>query len=198
MPDSEKERIKLEVDQYKYLIERNINNDEADLNAFNFLRILFEILGAIFLAVEVVIFTGDMVSGEYTPPTMKFLITQPVFRAKVLLSKYISTVLTSVIVILGIELMAYVLLGVMFGFGNTSYPMFVGTRYEYDLTKVISDGHPMKVISGSTYMISRASLIVRVFVIQALFVIATASFAFFLSSVLKSSMVSISLGTVQL
>jgi ABC-2 type transport system permease protein len=196
MPESEKERIKLEIEQFRYLLDNNIKYDENNLNAFNFLKMLFEILGIVFLAVGVMMFTGDVVSGEYTPPTMKFLITQPVSRAKVLFSKFLAVVLTSVILILAVEIIAYVLMGIMFGFGDTNYPMFVGTRYEYDLTKVVNEGHPFKTIVGSTYMISRTSFIIRGFLIQILFIIAAASFAFLLSTVLKSSMVSISLSIV--
>ena len=87
-------------------------------------------------------------------------------------------------------------MGLMFGFGDASYPMFVGTKYEYDLLKVVNEGHPMKTIVGSTYIISRASFIIRGFLIQILFIIAAASFSFLLSTVLKSSMVSISLSIV--
>ncbi len=196
MPDSSKERIKLEIEQYKYLLDHNIKYDEGDLNAFNFLKMLFEILGMVFLAVGVMMFTGDMVSGEYTPPTMKFLITQPVSRAKVLFSKFVSVIITSAILILVVEIIAYIIMGLIFGFGDGNYPMFVGTRYEYDLSKVVNEGHPIKAIAGTTYMITRASFIIRAFLIQILFIVATASFAFLLSTVLKSSMVSISLSIV--
>lgn len=43
------------------------------------------------------------------------LITQPISRAKVLFSKYISVVLTSVIVILGVESIAYIPMGIILG-----------------------------------------------------------------------------------
>lgn len=195
-PESEKERITLEINQYKYLLDNNIKNDENDLNAFRFLRMLFEILGAIFLAVGVLMFTGDMVSGEYTPPTMKFLITQPVSRAKVLLSKFISVVLTSIILVLAVELIAYLIMGLIFGFGDINYPMFVGTRFEVDMAKLVNDGHPLKAIAGSTYVISRGAYLMKAFLLQILFIIAAASFAFLLSTVLKSSMVSISVSIV--
>jgi ABC-2 type transport system permease protein len=196
MQDSDKERIKLEVEQYKYLLNNNIKYDENTMNSFNFLKMLFEILGMVFLAIGVMMFSGDMVSGEYTPPTMKFLITQPVSRAKVLFSKFISVVITSVVLIVSVELIAYVIMGLLFGFGDANYPMFVGTRYEFDLSKVVNEGHPLKTIVGSTYMISRTAFIIRGFLIQVLFIIAIAAFAFLLSTVLKSSMISISLSIV--
>lgn len=193
---SYKETLKLRLEQYNYLLNNNIKYDEDNLNAFNFLKILFEILGSIFLAVGVVMFTGDMVSGEYTPPTMKFLITQPVSRGKVLFSKFIAVVCTSVLMILTIEIISYILMGFMFGFGDANYPMFVGTKYEFDLTVAAGEGHPLKVVAGSTYIIARWSFIIRAFLLQILFIIAAASFAFLLSVVLKSSMVSTSLGIV--
>ena len=194
--DGDKERVKLEIDKYKYLLNNNIKYDEDNLNAFNFLNMLFSVLGAVFLAVGVMIFTGDMVSGEYTPPTMKFLITQPVSRGKVLFSKFISVVITSIILIMSVELVAYLLMGLIFGFGNPNYPMFVGTRYQFDLSKVINGENPLKVIAGSTYIIARWQFIIRALLLQVLFIIAAASVAFLLSTVLKSSMVSTSLSIV--
>lgn len=196
LPESQKDSFKLEIDQYKYLLEHDIRYDEQDLNSFNFLKMLFEILGAVFLAVGVIMFTGDMVSGEYTPATMKFLITQPVSRAKVLFSKFISVVLTSLILILVVEIIAYVLMGLIFGFGNNNYPMFVGTRYEFDMTRVVDQGHPLSVVAGSTYVITRGAFLIKAFLLQILFIIAAASFAFMLSTVLKSSMISISVSIV--
>lgn len=196
MDSSYKETLKIQLEQYKYLLNNDIKYDEDNLNAFNFLKVLFEILGSIFLAVGIVMFTGDMVSGEYTPPTMKFLITQPVSRGKVLLSKFIAVVCTSVLMILTIEIVSYVLMGIIFGFGDANYPIFVGTRYEVDLTVAATEGHPLKVVAGSTYIMERWSFIIRAFLLQILFIIAAASFAFLLSVVLKSSMVSTSLGIV--
>lgn len=196
MGSSYKESMKLQLEQYKLLLENNIKYDEEDLNAFNFLKILFEMLGAIFLVVGVIVFSADIVSGEYTPPTMKFLITQPVSRRKVLLSKFIAVVCTSAVIILSVELIAYVIMGLIFGFGNHNYPMLVGTRYEFDITALAGEGRPLKAVAGSSYIITRGVFLVRAFFIQMLFIAAAASFAFLLSTILKSSMISTSLGIV--
>jgi hypothetical protein len=48
-----------------------------------------------------------------------------------------------------------------FGFCNANYSMLVGTRYEHDLTKFDNQGHLFKTILGATYMISRATFIIR-------------------------------------
>lgn len=191
-----KETMKLQLQQYKYLIDNNIKYDEEDLNAYNFLKVLFEVLGVVFLAVGVAMFTGDMVSGEYTPPTMKFLITQPVSRGKILLSKFIAAVCTSIIIILSVELIGYLIMGILFGFGNLNYPILTGTQYKFDLSTVNGQGHPLTAIAGSSYIIARGAFIIKAFLIQILFIIAAASFAFLLSTVSKSSMVSTSLSIV--
>lgn len=193
---SYRESMKLQLQQYKYLLDNNIKYDEEDLNAFNFIKVLFEMLGAMFLVVGVIVFSADIVSGEYTPPTMKFLVTQPVSRWKILFSKFIAVVCTSAIIILTVELIAYLIMGFIFGFGNHNYPMLVGTRYEFDLTAIAGEGRSLKAIAGSTYIITREAFLVRAVLLQMLFIIATASFAFMLSTILKSSMVSTSLGIV--
>lgn len=191
------EMIKMELQKSKYLYNNNIRpQNEYDFNGFKFISALFMILGTIFLAVGVMIFTADMVSGEFTPPTMKVLLTQPVSRAKVLASKFIAVVLTSTFLIVLVELLAFLIVGLLFGFGNSKYPVIVGTKYAWDLSKTAFGGHPLIQVAGSSYIITMGAFVARMLLMQILFIIACASVAFMFSSVLKSSMVSVSLSIV--
>lgn len=197
--EQDKESIKLELMTKKYLLENNIQPEynSYDVTATAFIRQLFEILGTIFLAVGVIIFSSDMVSGEYTPPTMKFLLTQPVSRGKVLFSKFIALILSSSIIIVVIEILAFLIMGLIFSFGNMDYPVTTGTRFMYDLTVKGEMGQKaITAIAGSSYIIPMWKYIVQMFGIQILFIIASASFAFLLSTVVKSSMVSMASTTV--
>ncbi|MBC8060691.1 MAG: ABC transporter permease subunit [Clostridiaceae bacterium] len=192
-----KERMKLELQGDKYLYENNIKPEDGNvLNALNFIKTLFTFLGAIFIAVGVMVFTGDMVSGEFTPPTMKILLTQPVSRAKVLASKFIAVALSATILIIVVELLAFLIMGLIFGFGNPNYPIITGTTYKWDLAKSVYGGHPLISVVGSSYIISTGEFVLRMFLMQTLFIITCVSVGFMLSSVVKSSMVSVSLGTV--
>ncbi|MBZ9633568.1 ABC transporter permease [Clostridium sp. FP1] len=194
---NEKDRIKLELQKDKYLYDNNIKPEkDYTLNAFNFINTLFMVLGTIFIAVGVMVFTGDMVSGEFTPPTMKILLTQPVSRAKVLASKFIAVAGVATLLILVVELLAFLIMGLIFGFGNASYPIIAGTTYKWDLAQSVYGGHPLVVVAGSSYIISTGEFVFRMFLMQTLFIITCVSVSFMLSSIVKSSMVSVSVSIV--
>ena len=63
-------------------------------------------------------FMSDIVSGESTPATLKFLLVQPISRAKVILSKFIAVVITVVAMIAGLEVAAYGVIGAFTGFDD--------------------------------------------------------------------------------
>lgn len=198
MPDEYKEREKININQMKYLLEHDIEPmQDYKLIGFNFINKVVEFLGMIFLAMGIAIFISDMVSGECTPPTMKFLITQPVSRGKVLLSKFIAAVVSSVLLIVSIELIYFLFVGLVFGFGSSNYPVMVGTRFQFDMATVNEQGiHPLKAIAGSTYMIPMWKFTLEIFMMQILFIIACVSFIFLISTLFKSSMVSMGVGSI--
>ena len=197
LTSSDKDRMKLELQQNQYLYDNNIKPEDAStLDAFSFIKTLFMVLGTIFIAVGVMVFTGDIVSGEFTPPTMKILLTQPVSRAKVLASKFIAVTGVAIILIISVELLSFLIMGLIFGFGNPDYPMIAGTLYKLDLTQSVYGGHPLVAVVGSSYMISTGVFVLRMFLFQTLFIITCVSVGFMLSSIVKSSMVSVSVSIV--
>ncbi len=200
MPDKYKERQKLELKQLKYLKEHDIKPMASyEFNSSNFIKVLFQVLGSLFLALGVIVFSSDIVSGECTPPTLKFLLIQPVSRGKVLLSKFISIVLASTALIVFSELLYFVIIGAFKGFGNLNYPIFIGTRYQFDMTQIAKDGvRPMIEVVNSTMMIPMWKYIIYMFLMQILFIISCVAFSFLISSIFKSSMISMSVSIVSL
>jgi len=87
-------------------------------------------------------------------------------------------------------------MSLIFGFGNANYPITTGTTYKWDLAKSIHGGHPLLAVENSSHIITTGAFIVKMFLMQTLFLITCVSVGFMLSTVVKSSMVSISLGTV--
>lgn len=198
MPQEYKEREKLNLTQLKYFLANDIKPVKGyELLGFNFINKVVEFLGMIFLAMGIAIFISDMVSGECTPPTMKFLITQPVSRGKVLLSKFIAAVVSSVLLIVFIELVYFLIVGLIFGFGSSNYPVMVGTRFQFDMSSVNEQGvHPLTAIAGSTYIIPMWKFTIQIFLMQILFIITCVSFIFLISTLFKSSMVSMGVGSI--
>lgn len=179
----------------KYLLNNNIKPMEGyTFNGVNYLQTLFKTLGMMFLAVGVSIFLSDIVSGEYTPPTAKFLLIQPISRAKILLSKYLTSVLSAIILICGIELIAFLVVGLFSGFGNMNYPVLVGERFQYDLSYVNqSGGYDLISIPGTAHMIPMYQFLLEGFLMQILYIIASTTFVFMISTVSKSSMIAMSI-----
>ena len=81
-----------ELENLEYLKENNIMPLKGwEYQEYNFLESLTMILSIGLLAAGIAVFMSDILSGESTPPTLKFLLVQPVSRGKILFSKiYIS------------------------------------------------------------------------------------------------------------
>jgi ABC-2 type transport system permease protein len=195
---SDKQRLVSQLNQLKYLKEHDIEPMKGYvLNSINFSNALMEILGAIFLLVGLGVFVSDMVSGECTPPTLKVLLTQPKSRGKVLLSKFIAVTLVGIVLIVAIEAVYFAAIGLVSGFGNMNYPMATGSLYQFDLSQILSDGsHPLKLVEGSTYFIPAWKYLLEAVGIQVIFIVAVTAFAFLISTIFKSSMISMAVSTV--
>lgn len=186
------------LSELKYLKEHNIQPMKGyEFNSINYMNMLMQILGAIFLVVGLGVFVSDMVSGECTPPTLKVLLTQPVSRGKVLLSKFIAVTVMGIVLIIAIEAIYFIAVGLISGFGNMNYPMAAGSLYEFDLSQVMENGRQsIKLIEGSTYFIPAWEYLLRALGLQVVFIIAATAFAFLISSLFKSSMISMAISTV--
>jgi ABC-2 type transport system permease protein len=195
---SQRNYIQEELDQLKYLQQHDIKPmEDYTFNATKFLMQLVQMLGEIFLVIGIAVFAADMVSGEATPPTMKLLLTQPVSRAKVLFSKFLSINIASIVCIIGVELIAFLLVGIVFGFGDANYPMFVGAQYKFDTTQLMENGsYPLILIEGSKHIIPAWQYIVRLLLLQALFITVCTSVTFLISTIVKASMVSMGISVV--
>ncbi len=161
--------------------------DEYENSAINYLYLTIAIVSGGFLAFGLILFNGDSVSNEYNPGTFKFLLIQPVTRAKVLLSKYLVMASASIVLILGVQAIFFVIIGLVKGFGNFERPVLVGLEYE----KIVSHGQLiMQEVEGSGYFVPLWSYIFRVLFLQILFIITLSAFAFMISAIAKSSMIS--------
>lgn len=192
--DSSKETFNKQIILLKYLLNHNIKpQNNGDFSAYNFLTSLFKLVGPLFIPIVLAILSADIVSGEYTPPTMKMLLTRPAKRGKVLLSKFISIVVSSIIIIISIELLFYLIMGLIYGFDNPSYPVVVGTKYTSSPINLGQTGSSLIPVLGSSYIISTWKFIIEMFLFQILYIVACCSFFILLSTVLKSSSLSMTL-----
>lgn len=198
MPERYKVQQRRELNNLKTLRDKGIKPLRGqEFEGFSFL--VFSLRDVIFLLIPllVVVLVSDMVSGECTPPTLKFLLTQPVKRGKVLAAKFITSLIASLVIIFSVQLISFLVVGLIGSFGSAEYPMQYGTKYLFDMTKLDEMNNPtlMEVV-GSTKTIAMSTYIFRMFLIEGLFILATCAFGFMLSVLAKSSMISMVVSSV--
>jgi ABC-2 type transport system permease protein len=200
MSQQSKGEMTQELEHLKYLKAHDIKPTQYyDFNAFIFIEKLVMVLGQVFLVIGLAMFVSDMVSGECTPPTLKLLLTQPVSRGKVIFSKFISVTIAAVGSILVLEALAFVVVGLLYGFGDSTYPVMVGAKYQFDPSVFLEGGgHPLALIAGSSHIVPIWQYTLNMLLVQGLFIIACTSFAFLISTLFKSSMVSMGVSSVSL
>lgn len=191
----EESYLKRELENKDYYLNNNIKPvDRFGFSIGENFGVISTLLGLGILAAGIAVFASDIVSGECTPPTFKFLLVQPISRSKVILSKYISIVLTTVILIIGTQLLITVLgVGIIDGFDTLKSMIFVDQRYEF--IKQGAETMLMPIESTGEY-ITYGAFLLRGFAMQSLFVIAVTSFVFMISSLFKSSMMSMAVSVV--
>ena len=92
------------LEEFTYLKENNIKPLYGwEYDGYNYMNSLMKFLGMAILVAGIAVFMSDIVSGECTPATLKFLLIQPVTRGKVLLSKFIAVTITVLSMILGTD-----------------------------------------------------------------------------------------------
>ena len=74
----------------------------------------------------VMIVAIDIVSGERSDGTMKMLLTRPIRRWKILLSKYVTMLFFISLILFLVGLFAYILSGLVFGYSGWNLPVLTG------------------------------------------------------------------------
>ncbi|SCJ93199.1 ABC-type transport system involved in multi-copper enzyme maturation%2C permease component [uncultured Clostridium sp.] len=190
-----KQQAQEELEMYEYLKDNNISPLYGwEYDSYNYMKSLMQFLGMAILVAGIAVFMSDIVSGECTPATLKFLLIQPVTRGKVLLSKFIAVTLTVLSMILGAEIFGFLFVNITSGVNSSTYPVNIGMVYE----KIInSDGTTMlsKVV-GSGHMGTNLELLIKAMLFQGLFIITACAVIFMISTLIKSSMITMAISVV--
>jgi ABC-2 type transport system permease protein len=119
-----KEQIRLNIKLQQYYLDNDINPSEP--GAPTFVRGFIENSISLFLPLLVVILAADLVSSEHSSGTIKLLLTRPVPRWKILLSKYIALLLSISLMLLITMILSYLISGVIFGYKGWTMPILTG------------------------------------------------------------------------
>lgn len=187
---------KQQLDDLKYLKNNNIKPLQGwEYQAFNFLQMLNSFFGLGVLIAGISVFMSDMVSGECTPATLKFLLVQPVKRGKVLFSKFIVSIVTVLSLILIPQLVGMTVVNMTSDVDASKYPVRVEQKYEKAFDQ--SSGEMiMNQIPDTSKMITNTENAFRTIGYQSLFILSACSIVFMISTLFKSSMTSMAVSVI--
>ncbi|MGL5151779.1 MAG: ABC transporter permease subunit [Clostridium sp.] len=194
-PEDSKKYLKNRLEEIKMIEDAGIKPTEHwGFEPYNNAKNFIQVLGLIILVAGIAVFMSDIVSGEATPPTLKFLLVQPISRGKVIFSKFIAITLTVVSMIAGLELLAFGVVGAMSGFDGGKMPVMIGQKYK----EVMDPSGYMQIqpVEGSATISTMSSYITESFLLQLLFIVACCAFVFLISTLFKSSMITMAVSVI--
>lgn len=124
IPSEWKKFYRVQIQLLQYYLQKNV--DPNSPNAVTFTNQLLENAVDLFIPLLITVVISDIVSGELTAGTIKLLLTRPVQRWKVLLSKAAASVLLVSIIVFITAGLSYIISGIVFGYSGWMQPVFTG------------------------------------------------------------------------
>lgn len=124
VPEEWKKYRRIYIQQLQYYLENDVNPNEP--SGVTFTRGFMNNSIQLFIPLLVVAMASDLVSGERTSGTIKMLLTRPVRRWKILLSKLITLFLFVSLIVLAVFVICYLIAGLFFGYEGFTMPIFTG------------------------------------------------------------------------
>lgn len=124
--EKSKSSLRVRIEQLQYNLDKNINPLEQ--SAAKFTTRFMEQSIFLFLPLLIIMLAADMVSGESSSGTIKLLLVRNVPRWKILLSKYLTLMLLSVIVLFFAFVISVIISGFFFGLGGWLAPVATGFK----------------------------------------------------------------------
>lgn len=121
------------MNESKYYVENNINI-ENEYDARYLLGNLMKEYG-MFISIFSIIIAGTIVSNEFQKGTIKLLLTKPFSRAKILLAKYVVSIISIFIFIIIFGLLQYFIGGLVSGFDVFKTPM---VNYDLNTNSIVT------------------------------------------------------------
>lgn len=190
--------LKKEIEKKQYFLDNNIKPIESwEFYPGNIAIQGMMILGMVILVAGIAVFMSDIISGECTPATVKFLLVQPISRGKVILSKFIAVILSVVSLICGAELATFGIVGAITGFSDLKMPVELGVKYQINQEVFIREGYKqIERVANSGYQSTMGDYVLQSFLLQVLFIIACCAFVFMISAIFKSSMITMAVSVI--
>lgn len=183
----------------EYYLNNNIKpTPNYEITAFSLLPRINMFVGILIISVIIGIIVSDSVSGEFNPATIKFLLTKPVSRSRILFSKFMASILICVFSFIIIKILAFLVLGIGFRFGSWKEPVTFYAKYVADKDLIANSGLGVMPDLNSLKTYTMLKMVLLSEGINILFVSATASVCFLISTLTKKSSTSISISIILL
>ena len=171
LPKYMKDYYEKEIALNNYRVEKNFPPIESDsiwgfmMDSASFVQII---------TLFTIVVGAGMVASEFSWGTIKLLLIRPVSRSKILLAKYLTTLLFAVVMLVILFLVSFITGGTLFGLANVSQPYLA-----FSEGKVVEVSQVYNILS--TYGFSSVMLIMMV------------TFAFMMSTIFRTSSLAIGL-----
>lgn len=126
IPEEGRASIKVRAEQLKFYLDNNVN--PINSSSGRFMTRFVEQSIFLFIPLLIILLAGDIVSGESNKGTIKMLLTRPVPRWKILLSKLFALTILEMIIILLIGLISFIVSMVLFRYGGFNEPVITGFK----------------------------------------------------------------------
>lgn len=187
---------KQELEDYKYLRDNNIMPLQGwEYTEANFFRNLGSFFRFGLLIAGIAVFMSDMVSGECTPATLKFLLVQPVKRGKILFSKFIVSLVTVTSLIVLPQLAGMAIVNITSNTEVSNYPVRIEQKYEKQFDQN-SQEMILEQVPNTSKMVTNNEFILRSIGYQIIFIATACSVVFMISTIFKSSMISMAVSVI--
>ncbi|WP_040925068.1 ABC transporter permease [Saccharibacillus kuerlensis] len=112
------------IQQMQYYLDNDVNPNEP--GGVTFTREFINNSATLFIPLMTMTIASDLVSSERASGTIKMLLTRPVRRWKVLLSKLVALLMFVSLIVASAYLICYLISGVFFGYSGWTIPIFTG------------------------------------------------------------------------
>ncbi|WP_238652946.1 ABC transporter permease [Paenibacillus piscarius] len=178
IPEEWKSYRRIFVQQLQYYLDHDVNPNEP--SGVTFTREFLSNSVSLFIPLLIMAVASDLVSGERTTGTIKMLLTRPVRRWKVLLSKMAALLMFVSLIVLAAYVISYLISGLAFGYKGFNVPVFTGFQISGDTV----DMSTVHAVPQWQYLLMQGGLVWFVSVVVALL-------AFMVSVLVRSTAASI-------
>jgi ABC-2 type transport system permease protein len=153
IPEEWKKWRKALVQQLQYYLDHDVNPQTP--NAVTFTKTFMDNAVSLFIPLMVLAIASDLVSSERQAGTIKMLLTRPVRRWRILLSKLLTLSLYVSLIIVTTIALCYLISGLLFGYTGWEAPVFVG----FHVSGAAVDTTNVHAVTQGVYVLMQAGLV---------------------------------------